>query len=282
MDSYCSKCDKYHHPSRNQSHSNKKPKRDHQRKRNTCSPCKIKIITKSNIPGPTGPTGPLGPTGPSGSSGTGHTGHTGNTGISGGTGHTGDFGPQGEIGISGELGPTGPTGPTGSTGSTGSTGEIGPLMICRNYVTEQNPKGLLIGKNPNGGPLPPLLTIIKFLYTGPISERTVTLLLNGVGTISDGVDGTSVPPGAILSILEEPCLPPGTPIVFDDNSHRMGFEAIGAGSGIPGTPVDIIWCVTMTINPTIPNSVWQLGINNNIVGLENHFRSVRLLDLCIE
>ncbi len=272
MDSYCSKCDKYHHPSRKESPSNKKSGRDcrrDQRKRNSCSPCKIKIITKSNIPGPTGPTGPIGPTGPSGSSGTGHTGHTGNTGISGGTGHTGGFGPQGEIGIGGEQGPTGPIGPTGQQGGTGSTGKIGPLMICRNYVTEQNPNGTIIGADPNGDPDTPL-TIIKFLYTGPIGERTVTLLLNIV--TGDGGDYS------ILNMLEVSCLPPGTPIVFDASLQSIGSHEIDSFD-LDGSESTI--CIIMKVNPTISNSVWQLGRLNEVDVGPSPFDSVRLLDLCI-
>ncbi len=265
MDSYCSKCDKYHHPSRKESHSKKKLERDHQRKRDSCS-CKIKIITKSNIPGPTGPTGPIGPTGPSGSSGTGHTGHTGNTGISGGTGHTGDFGPQGEIGISGEQGPTGPTGPTGQQGGTGSTGEMGPLMICRNYVTEQNPNGTIIDANPGVVPNAPP-TIIKFLYTGPIVERTVTLLLNVVA-VEDANGFTK------LSMLEVSCLPPGTPIVFDADLQPIGTREFDGN--------DSTVCIIMKVNPTISNSVWQLGRIDKLGSGGPPFASVRLLDLCIE
>ena len=166
MDSYCSKCGEYHHPSRKESHSKKKPERNCRRKRDSCSPCKIKIITKSNIPGPTGPTGPAGP------EGTGHTGPNN-------TGHTGPDGPQGEIGIT--L----------------------PSTICLNYITEEHPLGLIIGANPKDDTIPPLpKTIANILYVGPIIERTVTLLIN----ILDAGNPNAPPThGLALTIIEGQC-----------------------------------------------------------------------------
>ncbi|MBL8175508.1 MAG: collagen-like protein [Bryobacterales bacterium] len=121
-----------------------------------------------------GPQGPTGPAGPQGATG-----------------------PKGDKGDSGAIGPTGPQGPQGVPGSQGSTGATGPAGASGSafFMSTQAYNGVssvcpVLGLGCSGeqtGLLAPINCSaqnlrVRLLGTGVISEKTVTLQVNGSAT----------------------------------------------------------------------------------------------------
>ncbi len=118
-----------------------------------------------------------------------------------------------------------------------------------------------IGSNPSSSK-------VKTFYAGAANITfDTTLMINVAG-------GAGSNKFVVLSMIEEPCSS-STPIVFDVNSTVIGTftqEVLVTG----------IYCITMSVTPTVSGAGWQLGIDDRFVpegGTE--IQNVGLHELCL-